>query len=230
MNIQDLKTELESDAYRGMDDAAKLDALNAETQEYHVPVATSDVQNYLMTTFSSTPPLTLYNKLSLTYRNNAYPDVVRAIAESAIDLANGQIRELELHGEGYTQMAGALVQAGVWTPSEANAVLNLGRRTRSRAQDLGWGVVTPGDLNALQVQDALDYATARVTSLDAAEDAALQPLREALAKAEAPVLAAQAKRAGVLATLRVALDEARLSGTVQVPTQAEIDDMIGGGA
>lgn len=147
MNYEALSAELEKPKYNGLDDAAIVEALNAETVEYHVEPATSDLQNYLMTTVSSTPPLTLYMKLSLTYRNADYSDVVRAVAESAIDLANGQIPNVNLYGNPlYSVMMGVLVQAEVWTQAEADGVLNFGRRYRSRAAELGGTEATEQDI------------------------------------------------------------------------------------
>jgi hypothetical protein len=146
-----LKTELEKPEYSGLTDAAILDALNAETVEYHVPVSSVDVSTHLMETESAVmPPLKMYNMLSLTWQNPVYPEAVRAVAEQMIDLATGVDRPLALHDNpGYAQALGVLVQAGRYTPEEVAGVINLGQRFTSVAAELG-GTATQHDLDLVR--------------------------------------------------------------------------------
>lgn len=156
MNFQLLQTELAKPELSSLSATDAATALNAETVEYHELVPTAEVANYLMKTGSSTPPLTLYMKLSLTYRNTQYPDVVRAIAESAIDLAQGQITSIDLQAADFAGMMGVLVQSGIWTQGEADALKNLGRHYKSRAVELLGESVTEADVSRARNLDALN--------------------------------------------------------------------------
>lgn len=187
INPTALATELQAPEYSGQTDAAILDLLNAPLVEYHVPVSSVDVASYLMETFSqlSTPqaPLTLYNVLSLTYRNDAYPEIVRANAENMIDLATGVDRPLALYDNpNYAASLGVLVMAQRYTQAEVDGIINLGQRFRSRAEELfsDGATVTQHDLEMvrrLPLQEAFNDIRQQVadgynrviTAIDTAE-------------------------------------------------------------
>lgn len=143
MNYDALSAELAKPAYDGLDDAAILDALNADTVESWVSAPTGDVHNFLVGTG-------MYSKLLNAYHNNA--DIgIRLTAETAIDAVMGQIENIDLKNNPMIQaLLPTMVTAGVFTQAEADSLLNYAKRTSSIADGLG-GTVTQQDLDIVRL-------------------------------------------------------------------------------
>lgn len=138
-----LHEELAKPAYSGMNDAAILAALNAQTIEYMIQPETPELTNYLMNTG-------LYAKLIGVYRDHPAQQI-RVAAECALDLAQSQIAVVNLENPNIQTMMNALVQGGVWTQAEADSVTNFAKRTRSRAEELIGREATEADVNAARL-------------------------------------------------------------------------------
>lgn len=186
MNYQLLKTELETSSYSSLDAEAAAAKLNEATIAYHVPVSSVDIATYLMETpCSAIAPLSLYNCLSLTYRNSAFPAQVQAIAENIIDLATGVDRPISLRkreaanvpGQ-YENAFGVLVQAGRYTQTEVDGVLDLGKRFHSTAQKLLGQNVTTDDVNRARNLDTLNSLAELRTWAGAGYNALIAKLEE----------------------------------------------------
>lgn len=196
MNYELLAHELKNDEYDGKSAAECAALLNAPGVVDYVPVSSVDVATHLMETpCQAVAPLSLYNCLSLTYRNPAFPPQVQAIAENIIDLATGVDRPLSLRGNGgYEQAFGILVQAGRYTQAEVDGILDLGKRTISRAEDVLGGPVTETDVQIAWNQEEIEETELRRSQVNSSYGATLALVQERLnALGEGQVLQALPK-------------------------------------
>jgi len=193
-------------------DAEFLTEYNAPTIAVNVPVSSVDVATHLMTTLShhSTPtaPLTLYNVLSLTYRNDGLPETVRAHAENAIDLATGVERALDMNGNPmYGMMLATLVGAGRFSADEAADVLGLGAVMQSQSVIDHGRETTQADLSAMRNQPAIPAVESLLNGATNGYNAALVELQANLRALQNGEEVAALTKADV-----VALFEAQLTG------------------
>lgn len=137
--------------YAGKTAQQQADLGNTQSIPYDVIVDTWVVHNFLLGSG-------IYGKLLDAYHNNAN-EQVRIIAEEAIDTVMGQIPQLDVNSNStIVQGMEALEQAGVLTQGDANSIIALGQRHRSRFEQL-WGdgtVVTAPQITAALLQPKRD--------------------------------------------------------------------------
>ncbi|RYX82064.1 hypothetical protein EON83_21390 [bacterium] len=155
MNLPLLKIEVEKPEFtlKSVQEIAGI--LNASTTPYFVEVDTPDMTNFLMNTG-------LYAKLLAVYRDHPNK-LVRVAAEGALDLAQSQIKFVNVSNGTIQATLPILVENAVWTQADADSVVNYARRYKSRAFDLFGVEVTEGDIRAARL---LDRAQAEVQTLE----------------------------------------------------------------
>lgn len=167
MDYSILATELQQPRYAGMTDEEIVTALNALSEPTRQRVPIADLQARAMETG-------IYTALRLVVGNAQAPAELRAVAQTMLDLANARFQDVDLDNPASQQMFGALQAAGVITQQQAAAIDALATVPgRSRAQELGLGVVDEADVVA-----ARDWQAAQ--EAEAARLAAFAMLRERL--------------------------------------------------
>lgn len=148
-NYLALKDELETDDYDGLSDAASVAKLNEQSVTVYTLVPTGEVHNFLVNN-------NIYGKLLTAYHTHPAQQI-REIAETAVDTVMGQIPQIDLASNSAIAQGGAaLVQVGVLTQAELDSVLDLAKRTTSRAQQLVGVDVTEQDIARARLQDKVE--------------------------------------------------------------------------
>ena len=176
MDYQTLANEIALPTYAGMSDDEIVAALNALTAPTRRRVPIADLQARAMETG-------VYTALRVVVGNAQAPAELRAIAQTVLDLANARFADIDLDNSASRQMFGALQAAGVLTQVQATEIDALADVPgRSRAQEIGLGVVSEADVAA-----ARDWQAAH--EAEAARVAAYATLRERLVSGQQVVLA-----------------------------------------
>jgi len=176
MNYSTLADEISLPQYAGMTNDEIAAALNAPGVSTRRRVPIADLQARAMETG-------VYTALRVVVGNAQAPAELRAMAQTVLDLANARFADVDLDNSTSVQMFGVLQQAGIITPDQAAAIDALATVPgRSRAQDIGLGVVTPDD-----VAEAREWLAAQ--EAEAARQAAYDAIQERLINGPHGVLA-----------------------------------------
>jgi hypothetical protein len=159
MDLHLLKNIVEEPQFEGMSNSEITQLLNAQTIEYWIHPATSDVQNLMFANGS-------YMKLLAVYRDHEDAQV-RVAAEAAIDTVTGQIPVLNIKNNPNIQnMLHLLVYKGVFTQQDADDLNNFARRVKSRAEDELGGPVELVNVNCARLLDKLALAEQAVSAAE----------------------------------------------------------------
>jgi hypothetical protein len=170
-----LSNEINQPQYAGMSDAEIAAALNAPGASTRRRVPIADLQARAMETG-------VYTALRVVVGNAQAPSELRAMAQTVLDLANARFADIDLDNSASRQMFGALQQAGVISQQQAAQIDALATVPgRSRAQEIGLGVVVEVDIAA-----AWDWIAAQ--EAEATRRAAYDLLRERLINGPRAVL------------------------------------------
>lgn len=162
MSYQTLAAEIALPAYVGMSDDDVADALNALTAPTRRRVPIADLQARAMETG-------VYTALRVVVGNAQAPAELRAMAQTVLDLANARFADIDLDNSASRQMFGALQRAGVISQQQAAQIDALATVPgRSRAQEIGLGVVVEVDIAAARDWQAAQEAEAARLALFAA--------------------------------------------------------------
>lgn len=175
MDYNTLSNEINQPQYAGMSDAEIAAALNAPGASTRRRVPIDDLQARAMETG-------VYTALRVVVGNAQAPSELRAMAQTVLDLANARFADIDLDNSASRQMFGALQQAGVISQQQAAQIDALATVPgRSRAQEIGLGVVVEVDIAA-----AWDWIAAQ--EAEATRRAAYDLLRERLINGPRAVL------------------------------------------
>ena len=175
MDYNTLSNEINQPQYAGMSDAEIAAALNAPGASTRRRVPIADLQARAMETG-------VYTALRVVVGNAQAPAELRAMAQTVLDLANARFADIDLDNSASRQMFGALQAAGVLTQVQAAEIDALAVVPgRSRAQEIGLGVVIEADVAA-----ARDWQAAQ--EAEATRRAAYDLLRERLINGPRAVL------------------------------------------
>lgn len=157
-----LATEIQQPAYAGMSDgeiAAALNAVSASTRRA-VPLAA------LLATAALNGS---YAAVKAAAESEAAPAQVRGVCASVLVLLSGVFQEVNLDDPRVQGALGALTQAGVLSAAQMAEIDALADAPgRSRAQELGLGVVSEADVAAARDWQAAQEAEAARLALFAA--------------------------------------------------------------
>ena len=154
MDYNTLSNEINQPQYAGMSDAEIAAALNAPGASTRRRVPIADLQVRAMETG-------VYTALRVVVGNAQAPAELRAMAQTVLDLANARFADIDLDNSASRLMFGALQAAGVLTQVQAAEIDALAVVPgRSRAQEIGLGVVIEADVAAARDWQAAQEAEA----------------------------------------------------------------------
>lgn len=177
MDYQTLANEIALPTYAGMSDAGIMDALNTPGAPTRRRVPIADLQARAMETG-------VYTALRVVVGNAQAPAELRAMAQTVLDLSNARFADVDLDNASARQMFGALQAAGVISQQQAAQIDALAVVPgRSRAQELGLGVVSEADVAAARDWQAAHEAEAtRRAAYDRIQERLINSPRSALAR------------------------------------------------
>ncbi len=140
MNYQLLAEELAREEYKGLDDQAAADALNAAMVEVRRPVPTRGI-------FIAAMRSGLILALRTVTLDSAQPAPLRALAQTALDLTDQTVLDsVDMDDPASVALLGALEQYGLMSKEQSLAFVAMGTALTSRAEQLEVGTVTAGDV------------------------------------------------------------------------------------
>lgn len=150
MNLQALATELTKPEYASMSDQEAADAINEKTVTLRQLVPTWQVKQYAI-------EQSIWARVKLALRKSDTPDEVYGLCIQLVDWVDdsaGKIQSVDVDLSSVQTMLGGLVQIGIATQEQVNAIIAMGSTTIAWTAHNGIGEVGRGLVQNIRRENA----------------------------------------------------------------------------
>ncbi len=150
MNLSALATELAKPEYAGLSDQEAADAINEKTVTLRQLVPTWQVKQYAI-------EQSIWAKVKLALRKSDTPDEVYGLCIQLVDWVDdsaGKIQSVDVDLSSVQTMLGGLVQIGIATQEQVNAIIAMGSTTIAWTVHNGIGEVGRGLVQNIRRENA----------------------------------------------------------------------------
>jgi hypothetical protein len=150
MNLAILATELAKPEYAGLSDQEAADAINEKTVTLRQLVPTWQVKQYAI-------EQSIWAKVKLALHKSDTPDEVYGLCIQLVDWVDdsaGKIQSVDVDLASVQMMLGGLVQIGIATQEQVNAIIAMGSVTRPWTTHNGLPEIGIGLVRNMRLQNA----------------------------------------------------------------------------
>jgi hypothetical protein len=146
MNLEPLATELAKPEYASLTDQQAADAINAKTVTVRRLIETWRIKQYAI-------EQSIWGKVKVALRKNDTPDEVYGLCSQLIDWVDdqaGKIQTVDVDLASVQMMLGGLVQIGVATQEQVNAILAMADTPIRWVDSVGMGTIGDGHIRSVR--------------------------------------------------------------------------------